>query len=235
MNTASDLLEAFLLTLLAGLSTGIGGAFVFFAKTIDRRLLCVSLGVSAGVLFYVSLVEILHESAAMLSEVYGDKTGMLYAMLSFFGGILLIAVIDKLIPCEENPHEMSCQVRPGAEAPPQRTGFTALTGHSNFPVAWRPLCSPVHAPGHPHHCARLIPHSRAFHRVLSSMPPAAEDRHALFPACRRSPLPWQRIWFCCPLCPPCCRGCSLAWWPASWCSSPWMSCCPARSCMASIT
>ncbi|HUM60587.1 MAG TPA: zinc transporter ZupT, partial [Clostridia bacterium] len=106
MNTASDLLEAFLLTLLAGLSTGIGGAFVFFAKTIDRRLLCVSLGLSAGVMIYVSLVEILHESAAMLSEVYGDKTGMLYAMLSFFGGILLIAVIDKLIPCEENPHEM---------------------------------------------------------------------------------------------------------------------------------
>ena len=136
MNTASDLLEAFLLTLLAGLSTGIGGAFVFFAKTIDRRLLCVSLGLSAGVMIYVSLVEILHESAAMLSEVYGDKTGMLYAMLSFFGGILLIAVIDKLIPCEENPHEMSCQVRPGAEdSRLKRTGLlTALTiAIHNFP------------------------------------------------------------------------------------------------------
>ena len=136
MNTESDLLEAFLLTLLAGLSTGIGGAFVFFAKTIDRRLLCVSLGLSAGVMIYVSLVEILHESAAMLSEVYGDKTGMLYAMLSFFGGILLIAVIDKLIPCEENPHEMSCQVRPGAEdSRLKRTGLlTALTiAIHNFP------------------------------------------------------------------------------------------------------
>ena len=136
MNTASDLLEAFLLTLLAGLSTGSGGAFVFFAKTIDRRLLCVSLGLSAGVMIYVSLVEILHESAAMLSEVYGDKTGMLYAMLSFFGGILLIAVIDKLIPCEENPHEMSCQVRPGAEdSRLKRTGLlTALTiAIHNFP------------------------------------------------------------------------------------------------------
>ncbi len=136
MNTASDLLEAFLLTLLAGLSTGIGGAFVFFAKTIDSRLLCVSLGLSAGVMIYVSLVEILHESAAMLSEVYGDKTGMLYAMLSFFGGILLIAVIDKLIPCEENPHEMSCQVRPGAEdSRLKRTGLlTALTiAIHNFP------------------------------------------------------------------------------------------------------
>jgi len=136
MNTASNLLEAFLLTLLAGLSTGIGGAFVFFAKTIDRRLLCVSLGLSAGVMIYVSLVEILHESAAMLSEVYGDKTGMLYAMLSFFGGILLIAVIDKLIPCEENPHEMSCQVRPGAEdSRLKRTGLlTALTiAIHNFP------------------------------------------------------------------------------------------------------
>ncbi|MGI6724798.1 MAG: zinc transporter ZupT [Christensenellales bacterium] len=136
MNTASNLLEAFFLTLLAGLSTGIGGAIVFFAKTIDRRLLSGSLGLSAGVMIYVSLMEILPESVEMLSEAYGDKNGMLYALLSFFGGILLIAVIDKLIPCEENPHEMSCAVKQGAEDNRlKRTGvLTALTiAIHNFP------------------------------------------------------------------------------------------------------
>ncbi|NLX82852.1 MAG: zinc transporter ZupT [Clostridiales bacterium] len=106
----SNVLEAFFFTLLAGLSTGIGGAFVFFAKTIDRRVLAVSLGLSAGVMIYVSLVEMLPESRQMIAQVHGDKSGLLYSLIAFFGGILLIAIIDKLIPCEENPHEMVCPV-----------------------------------------------------------------------------------------------------------------------------
>lgn len=133
----STLLEAFLLTMVAGLSTAIGGAFVFFAKTVDRRILAVSLGLSAGVMIYVSLVEILPESRVMLSAAYGDKLGLLYALFSFFGGILLIAIIDKLIPCEENPHEMACPVRPEKDrhAHLKRTGvLTAMAiAIHNFP------------------------------------------------------------------------------------------------------
>jgi ZIP family zinc transporter len=136
LHSSNNLLEAFLLTLLAGLSTGIGGAFVFFAKPIDRRILSVSLGLSAGVMIYVSLVELLPEAVRMLSAVSGDKTGLLHGMLAFFGGIMIIAVIDKLIPCEENPHEMVCQVRPDTgNSRLKRTGImTALAiGIHNFP------------------------------------------------------------------------------------------------------
>ena len=136
MYSAENILEAFLLTLFAGLSTGIGGAIVFFSKSVDRRILAVSLGLSAGVMIYVSLMELLPEAKTMLSASYGNKNGLLYAMLSFFGGILLIAIIDKLIPCEDNPHEMVCPVKPGKEARSlKRTGLiTALAiAIHNFP------------------------------------------------------------------------------------------------------
>lgn len=137
MQGMNNFWEALLLTLLAGLSTGIGGMVVFFAKTIDTRVLAVSLGLSAGVMIYVSLVELLHEAAGMLTAVYGPKSGLLYAVISFFGGILLIAVIDKLIPCEENPHEIACPPAQGTHHSHalRRTGLmTALAlGIHNFP------------------------------------------------------------------------------------------------------
>jgi len=53
-----QLLLAFGLTLLAGLSTGIGSALAFYTKKTDNRFLSGSLGFSAGIMIYVSLVAI---------------------------------------------------------------------------------------------------------------------------------------------------------------------------------
>ncbi len=105
MNT-DNLLFAFGLTLFAGLSTGIGSALAFFTKRTNTKFLTFSLGFSAGVMIYVSLVEIFQKSIHELSDLFGQKTGSWYAVLSFFGGIAIIALIDKLIPSYENPHEL---------------------------------------------------------------------------------------------------------------------------------
>ncbi len=94
------------LTLFAGLSTGIGSALAFFTKRTNTRFLTYALGFSAGVMLYVSLVEIMQESFHQLGNIYGERTGSFYTVLSFFGGIGLIALIDKLIPSYENPHEI---------------------------------------------------------------------------------------------------------------------------------
>ncbi len=96
---------AFALTLFAGLSTGVGSAMAFFAKRTSTRFLAVSLGFSAGVMIYVSFVEILQKSITSLSASFGDVQGKIYAVLSFFAGIVLIGVIDRLVPSYENPHE----------------------------------------------------------------------------------------------------------------------------------
>lgn len=129
---------AFLLTLFAGLSTGIGSVMAFFTKRTNTVFLSVSLGFSAGVMIYISFVEILQESFHSLGEVYGDKLGNLYAVLSFFAGIALIAIIDRFVPSAENPHEMR-KVEdinsPQASKKLMRTGmYTALAiGIHNFP------------------------------------------------------------------------------------------------------
>ncbi|MFA5480079.1 MAG: zinc transporter ZupT [Candidatus Muiribacteriota bacterium] len=101
-----NILFAFLLTLFAGLSTGIGSAIAFFAKRTNTKFLCFSLGFSAGVMIYVSFTEIFAEANTSLSEIYGSKVGLFYTTLGFFGGIFLIALIDKFVPSYENPHEM---------------------------------------------------------------------------------------------------------------------------------
>jgi len=105
METGS-VLFAFLLTLFAGLSTGIGSAIAFFAKRTNTKFLSLSLGFSAGVMIYVSFVEILRKSSEALVNELGETGGWWVTVISFFGGILLIAIIDKIIPSHENPHEM---------------------------------------------------------------------------------------------------------------------------------
>lgn len=101
----SNIWFAFGLTLFAGLSTGIGSAMAFFSKTTNTKFLSVALGFSAGVMIYVSFVEIFVKAKDALSHDLGMKMGYIVTVISFFGGMLLIALIDKVIPYFENPHE----------------------------------------------------------------------------------------------------------------------------------
>jgi ZIP family zinc transporter len=93
------------LTVFAGMATGIGSAIAFFAKRTNYRFLSVATGFSAGVMLYVSFVEIFLKGADALTAAYGDYWGHWVNAGSFFAGILLIGIIDNLIPSAENPHE----------------------------------------------------------------------------------------------------------------------------------
>lgn len=99
-------LFAFGLTLFAGLSTGIGSALAFFTKKTKTGFLSIALGFSAGVMIYVSMVEIFQKAKDALINVYGDEPGTWYTVAAFFAGIFIIAIIDRLIPSMENPHEV---------------------------------------------------------------------------------------------------------------------------------
>ncbi|NLL97221.1 MAG: zinc transporter ZupT [Clostridiaceae bacterium] len=100
-----DVLAAIGLSLFAGLSTGIGGLFLLVFKKINTKILSVALGFSAGVMIYVSFVEILPEASKYLGQAYGVKKGDWITFIAFFAGIFLIAIIDKLVPEKDNPHE----------------------------------------------------------------------------------------------------------------------------------
>jgi ZIP family zinc transporter len=93
------------LTVFAGMATGIGSVIAFTARRTNYRFLSVCTGFSAGVMLYVSFVEILSKGAEALSEAYGGSLGSWINAASFFGGMFLIGIIDNLIPSAENPHE----------------------------------------------------------------------------------------------------------------------------------
>lgn len=149
----NNILFAFLITLFAGLSTGIGSALAFFTKKTNTKFLSISLGFSAGVMIYVSLIEIFVKAKDSLVAELGIKQGSWLTVIAFFCGMILIAVIDKLIPSTENPHEMykveEIDTKPATEDKRLlRMGlFTALAvGIHNFPEGLATFISALQDP-----------------------------------------------------------------------------------------
>jgi ZIP family zinc transporter len=95
---------AFALTLLAGLATGIGSLIALLARRTNTAFLSLALGFSAGVMIYVSMVEIYPLAQQSAVKAWGAG-GLWAAAGAFFAGMILIAVIDRLVPSYENPHE----------------------------------------------------------------------------------------------------------------------------------
>ena len=101
------MLVAFLLTLLAGGATSIGAALGVLGRGTSAKMLAEGLGLSAGVMLYVSFMELLPQGAHILSRGRAGTRGTALAVLSFFVGIALIAVIDRLVPSAVSPHEFA--------------------------------------------------------------------------------------------------------------------------------
>lgn len=101
-----EVISALILTLIAGSATGIGGALVLFKKRISSNFLAAALGVSAGVMIFISLAELFPEAQAMISGT-GLRHGKALVLVAFFVGMGIITLIDFTIPEYENPHEAS--------------------------------------------------------------------------------------------------------------------------------
>lgn len=153
-----NLLFAFMLTIFAGLATSIGALLAFFSKSKNYTTLSIGMGFSAGVMIYVSFVEILEKSKVAFTELYGQNvTAEALALLCFFAGIALSAFIDYLIPEDVNPHETKSnsqllELKPQSNtlstASLKRTGiFTALAiGIHNFPEGFATFVSALDDP-----------------------------------------------------------------------------------------
>ncbi|ECQ5413480.1 zinc transporter ZupT [Campylobacter jejuni] len=103
--TFEQIFIAMLLTLFAGFSTAIGSIIAFFSRKDDLRVLSLGLGFSAGVMIYISFMEILPTPLKDFKNHYDSHWAELLGLACFFGGILISLLIDKLIPEDVNPHE----------------------------------------------------------------------------------------------------------------------------------
>jgi len=149
----NNTLLAFVLTVIAGLATGIGSCIAFFAKSTNKTFLAVSLGFSAGVMIYVSTVEIFAKAKTALGGMYGDVKGGWITVAAFFGGMVLIALIDRLIPSPERLNKSAApelieKSGDGAERSMMRTGImTALAiAIHNFPEGMATFVSALGSP-----------------------------------------------------------------------------------------
>ena len=126
----TQLVYAFALSFLAGAASAMGGICSFFIKKENLSALAVGLGFSAGVMIYVSFMEILPHAQNTLSALYGMEYGKWLCVGLFFVGTALAWGVDRFLP--------PLHVRPGIldqSARLKQTGiFTAvaLTLH-NFP------------------------------------------------------------------------------------------------------
>lgn len=143
---------ALLMSVLAGLATGLGGFAVLFDKGAGKTFLSAALGFSAGVMFYVSMVEIFASAQEKITAANAAYGGWITAG-AFFGGMLLIALIEKFIPSPEVGDDGKLPAMPGEEKTQRdnkllRTGvFTALAiAIHNFPEGLATFVSALDAP-----------------------------------------------------------------------------------------
>lgn len=134
--TLESILLALGLTLVAGMSTAVGSMLAFFTRATNTRFLSGALGLSAGVMIYVSFMEMIPEALEKLNMSYSEDMATIYMLLAFFGGMGLIALIDFLIPEDENPHEFHRVEEMKKKSDKlKRTGFmlALAIGIHNFP------------------------------------------------------------------------------------------------------
>lgn len=93
---------ALLLTLLAGLSTLIGGVVALHKGFVKRSTLAIALGFAAGAMLLVSFVEMLPAAIQSVAEQYHAQA-LAIVMAAFFVGMLIIGVIDRFLPNSVNP------------------------------------------------------------------------------------------------------------------------------------
>jgi ZIP family zinc transporter len=134
----SHVISAFILTLLAGMSTTIGSFIALFAKRTNIKLLSFSLGFSAGVMIFISFADLLPASKSAFTAHLGNTKGSIMAVICLVGGLFIAAIIDKLIPSFDDPKftkKVEISSRPENSSSLVRMGVVsaiALTMH-NFP------------------------------------------------------------------------------------------------------
>jgi len=89
---------AFVLTILAGLSTMIGTIAIFIKKKDHNKIVLSSLAFAAGVMITVSITDLVPESIALLRDNLSTVATILICILGILFGIVISMLIDYYLP-----------------------------------------------------------------------------------------------------------------------------------------
>lgn len=104
----NDTLFAFLITLVSGLTMGLGATVVFFLKSENKRAVSFCMGFSAGAMLLIAFAGLLPETIHSLEHSLEDGSrALVYTMLMFVAGLLLMLIVDKLLPSHAHHHPNS--------------------------------------------------------------------------------------------------------------------------------
>lgn len=155
---------AFLLTILAGLSTGIGSAIAFVVKEKSEKILTFAMGLAAGVMLYLSFMEMLPHATASVTQHDGHSHETSWiTIIAFFSGMLLVAVIERLLPIDYNQHDIEQTDKQTDDKKLMRVGMltaVALAIH-NFPEGIATFVSALEDP----HLGLTIAVAIALHNI----------------------------------------------------------------------
>ena len=93
---------AFLLSSIAGLSTIIGAFIIFFSPKKTLNFLIGGISFASGVMFSLSIFDLLPESFDFLSKTYTFIPSLIISLIALCGGVCLSIIIDKFFPSTFN-------------------------------------------------------------------------------------------------------------------------------------
>lgn len=129
---------AFLNTALAGLATMLGAVIVFFTGSDNKKFLSSALGFSAGVMIYISFMEMMPMATEYFEKTMGERAAGLATLGAFFGSMAVFGLISHLVPEADEPHDLKSgeeMEAAGREKALEKVGIKSAIaiGVHNFP------------------------------------------------------------------------------------------------------
>ena len=105
----SNVAIAFVSTALAGLATMFGALIVFLSKSDNKRFLSAALGFSAGVMIFISFMEMMPMAQENFMTTMSETKAQWMVLASFFGSMAVFGLIAHLVPEADEPHEIKTE------------------------------------------------------------------------------------------------------------------------------